>query len=688
MKRLKILLQSNGFYLLFFSFVCFYCFIKTQVITYETSIPKNTTQLTGKLLSFTIDGDKVSILLKTQEKVSATYYVKSQEEKESLEETLKVGITLTLYGKEKEVIGETIPNTFDYQKYLEHERIYYAFSASKLEIADSSLSFLDTIKNSVENRLKMLGNNPYLRAFVIGDKTLIDSEEYEQIMNNGVGHLFALSGMHLSFIYLFLNKLFKKLKWKNILIYAILFLYLFITGFSVSFLRAILFLLLLDANKKYAWNLSSIKILFLTAFLLLLYNPFYIYAIGFWYTFVVTFSLLYTSDEIKKHSKLKQVFFVSLITFCFSLPISIYINYEVNVLSILANILFVPFISTLVFPMAIFTFFIPLFLPILEFLLRILEGMNQVFHQYAFFLIFGKIHLVEVLLLYGFLLLIFKVKRKKYVVLFLLFLVGLYNKNLWENHYAVYFLDVGQGDSTLFVAPRNKEVLLIDSGGDTTFSKKEYQIRNREFKLSDNIIAFLKSKRIRHIDLFVATHGDLDHLGYASAIGEKIPFRHVMINKDSQNEKEKELITNYKQVSTYTSHYFDFKTYTISAYDNENDNSLLTKINIGTYSFLMMGDASSTVEKDFIAKVKEPVDFLKVGHHGSKTSTSMDFLNTIKPKYAMISVGRNNRYGHPNQEVLERLKNTNLYRTDLSGTISVKIKKNILQITTCLSSTN
>ena len=99
----------------------------------------------------------------------------------------------------------------------------------------------------------------------------------------------------------------------------------------------------------------------------------------------------------------------------------------------------------------------------------------------------------------------------------------------------------------------------------------------------------------------------------------------------------------------------------------------------------MMGDASSKVEKELLEQEKDPITFLKVGHHGSKTSTSEEFIKTINPKYAIISVGRNNRYGHPNQEVLDRLKNVKIYRTDLTGTITLKIKKNDLNITTCLS---
>jgi competence protein ComEC len=96
-----------------------------------------------------------------------------------------------------------------------------------------------------------------------------------------------------------------------------------------------------------------------------------------------------------------------------------------------------------------------------------------------------------------------------------------------------------------------------------------------------------------------------------------------------------------------------------------------------------MGDASINVEKYLLEKYTfNNIDFLKVGHHGSNTSTSSDFINTIKPKYSIISVGKNNRYGHPKEEVLDILKRTNIYRTDLNGTIEVKINKSSYKIKT------
>ncbi len=95
-------------------------------------------------------------------------------------------------------------------------------------------------------------------------------------------------------------------------------------------------------------------------------------------------------------------------------------------------------------------------------------------------------------------------------------------------------------------------------------------------------------------------------------------------------------------------------------------------------------DASTITEKEILNKYNLPnIDVLKVGHHGSKTSSSKEFINEIKPKYSVISVGKNNRYGHPNKEVLDVLKNSKIYRTDQDGSIMIKIKNNKLKIETC-----
>ena len=97
-----------------------------------------------------------------------------------------------------------------------------------------------------------------------------------------------------------------------------------------------------------------------------------------------------------------------------------------------------------------------------------------------------------------------------------------------------------------------------------------------------------------------------------------------------------------------------------------------------------MGDAGLEVEEDLIKKYNlQDIDVLKVGHHGSKTSSSKSFIDDINPKYSIISVGKNNRYGHPNKEVLDNLEQSKIYRTDIDGSILFKIKNNKLKIETC-----
>ncbi len=119
-------------------------------------------------------------------------------------------------------------------------------------------------------------------------------------------------------------------------------------------------------------------------------------------------------------------------------------------------------------------------------------------------------------------------------------------------------------------------------------------------------------------------------------------------------------------------------------YDNENDNSNVIYTELSGYKFMFMGDASVTTEKEIMNKYNLPdIDILKVGHHGSRTSSSEEFIDEIKPKYSIISVGKNNRYGHPNKEVLENLKYSKIYRTDEDGSIMFKIKNNKLKIETC-----
>ena len=181
-------------------------------------------------------------------------------------------------------------------------------------------------------------------------------------------------------------------------------------------------------------------------------------------------------------------------------------------------------------------------------------------------------------------------------------------------------------------------------------------------------------------------------MGEAINLVDNFKVEKVIFNCGEFNDLEQELIkvldkkkiSYYKELSELS--VFNNKLYFLntSIYNNENDNSNVLYFNYNNYQFLFMGDASIEKEKDILNEYSiENIDFLKIGHHGSDTSSSKEFIDIMNPNYSIISVGKNNRYGHPNKEVLDSLEDSKIYRTDEDGSIMFKIKNNKLEIETC-----
>ena len=181
-------------------------------------------------------------------------------------------------------------------------------------------------------------------------------------------------------------------------------------------------------------------------------------------------------------------------------------------------------------------------------------------------------------------------------------------------------------------------------------------------------------------------------MGEAINLVENFKVEKVIFNCGEFNELEQDLIKvlDKKKIPYYACikelNIDNNKLYFLNnkIYDNENDNSSVIYTELNNYKFLYMGDAGTKVEEDLIEKYNlQNIDVLKVGHHGSKTSSSKNFIDEINPKYSIISVGKNNRFGHPNNSVLDNLGDSKIYRTDKDGSIMFKIKNNKLKIETC-----
>ena len=685
-KKKITLLHNFKFYLLATFLSLCYALITINVPS-KINYSLNEDSIIGKLDDIKIGDDKTKLLINGKDKVLCNYYYKNDSDKNNIQR-IKLGMEVKLTIELKEPKNNTVPNNFNYKEYLYNHKIYYICTIKKMKITKSNVSPLYNIKNSIIKRcnsFKKIG--PYLLTFIIGDKSNLDGDIINSYKDNSISHLFAISGMHIGLFSLLILTILKKLKMSinksYIITISFIWFYAFLTGFSSSVLRAGLLFTLLSINKVFNLNIKSIYALVLTGCILIVINPLIIKDIGFTYSFTTTFGLMYSSKIIKKY----RVIGVSLIAFLASLPITINNFYEFNILSIIINIIFVPYVSLIVYPICLLTYIFSFLEPITFFLLNIMEYLSTHLVGIDYFrIVMPKMNIFMVIIYYLIFFILVNKRFKLCVIILCLILSVNSNKYLLDDSFHVEFLDVSQGDSILVRYPRNNKIVLIDTGGIVSFNNAN------TYKVSDSTITYLKSLGVKTIDHMIISHGDYDHMGEAINLVNNFKVEKLIFNCGPYNDLENELIKvlDKKKIKYYSCikelnigknklHFLQTK-----EYDNENDNSNVIYTEVDGYKFMFMGDASSTTEKEILNKYNLPdIDVLKVGHHGSKTSSSKEFINEINPKYSVISVGKNNKYGHPNKEVLDNLKDSKIYRTDRQGSIMFKIKNNQLKIETC-----
>ena len=664
MTRLKIILQSNKIYYCLLIATILYVGIKVK-IGYTSKINVNE-DFTGIVTTIVKKENSFKLTIKGKEKLIV--YISNIE-------NIELGDKVVVKGKYTLPKKATIPNNFDYQKYLYNNHIFYIMYAKELKIIKKNQNITFKIKKYILDKTSNYTNNGYLNAFIIGDKT--DLEFYETYQNNGISHLFALSGMHISMLSLIIYKLVNKFKHKDLIVIMFLLFYITLTNFSASILRTIIFFIILKLNKKLDLNISTKNALLITLSIIMIYNPLIVFDIGFQYSGLVTFGLIVSTKYYKKNY-FYNLFITSFIALLFSVPITLYNNYELNLLSILNNLINVPLITFVIYPLSLLTFLLKFLEPIYNLTINLLEFINNISSIFSLNIIVPKIHIIFYLIYYLLIYLYIESNNKKYILIACLYLLSFKLKPFIDRNNYVYYLDVGQGDSSLIIY--NDIVVMNDTGGTSNYN------------VSSGCIKLLKSLGYSHIDYLILTHGDFDHMGEAINLVNNFKVEKVIFNCGEFNELEQELIRvlDKKKIPYYSCikglNIDDNKLYFLNNqdYGNENDNSSVIYTELNDYKFLFMGDAGIEVEEDLIKKYNlQDIDVLKVGHHGSKTSSGKEFIDEVNPKYSIISVGKNNRYGHPNDSVLGNLNNSKIYRTDQDGSIEIKINKNEYKIRTC-----
>ena len=699
LKKLKIIFHYKVFILLFIVLLYVYLVISNNLLNSKYS--EDVRQIEGTITSIKIDGDKVSIVLKAQEKVLVNYYLQDEFELNTFKQ-LKLGYKIKVYGELNNPNNNTNFYLFNYRKYLLSKKIYYVMNASKIDIMSYQTNLFYNIKNFMIEVINKRETSSYLNTFLLGNNGDIADEVISSFQNNGISHLFALSGMHVtifSSILLFLFSFIVKNKKINFLIVALfLTIYMFLTGLSPSIMRATLFFILINLNNSLNLKIRTINLCIFLLSISLLINPYNIYNNGFLFSYIISFYLILFNKLINRyHNYFMKLLVTSIISFMVSIPIIINSYYSVNIISFLFNLFYVPFVSFILFPLSLITFICPFFDSLLKIMINILEITSLFLSQHNLFTINLRTISLYIILFYyiviTFILIMFQKRKYIFSILFIIVILVHANYNYLDNSYYITFLDVGQGDSILIQFPHNQGNILIDTGGKIKYEKEVWRQRKKDYSISnDTIIPFLKASSIKELHYLIITHGDYDHMGEAINLVNNFKVEKVIFNCGEFNELEKDLIKvlNKKKIPYYSCikelNIDDNKLYFLQTkeYDNENDNSNVIYTDINGYKFMFMGDAGVETEKEILKKYNlSDIDVLKVGHHGSKTSSSEYFIDEMSPKYSVISVGKNNRYGHPNKEVLNNLENSKIYRTDQDGSIMFKIKNNKLKIETC-----
>ena len=678
MKKLKHILRHRYLFKVLAILIVISALLFTKLYK-RNSIYKDETIFIGTIYRIKYKTNKQVLYVKAKEKLIVNVYDELS--------NISLGDKIKIKGELQVPKNNTIPNKFNYKEYLYHNGIFYLINNPDITKIANNTNVIYYLKDKINNRIDKISlGSPYLKVFILGDKEDIDDDIMESYRSNGISHLFSISGMHISLFAGVILYVLKRISYNNYFNYSVVILFLIsyaiLVGNSPSVIRSLTMYILFAINKLFNLKIESINIMCITLIILLVINPFYIYNISFIYSYTITLMIVIYRRNIKSiKNPLKRLLYISTISFLASFPICIYNFYQVNILSIILNIFLVPLVSIIIFPLSLISFIIPIMSNILIIFIKLMENISLFISKYHLGIIYFPKPSIPLIIIYYSCIHLF-LHNKKYLYLLL---VILFHKSLiyLDNSFIVTFLDVGQGDSIFIKYPHNLGNVLIDTGGNPN---SDYS-----YVLNDTI-PYLRSIGVNKLSHVIITHGDADHMGDAIDLINNFKVDNVIINCGELDDLERKLIDvlNKKKIPYYSCikefNIDNNKLYFLQTkkYDNENDNSNVIYTKIDGYKLMFMGDAGIEKEKDILDKYNiSDIDVLKVGHHGSKTSSSQKFINKINPRYSVISVGKNNRYGHPNKEVLNNLNDSKIYRTDQDGSITFKIKNRKLEIETC-----
>lgn len=672
---------------------------------------------------YKIDGDQLRGFMKDSNgrNVYVTYKLRSEEEKEHFDQVPLVGKQFIVYGTLTEPRRPAHPYSFHMNDYLkskgaigtvESNRIDYVGDQANLihEISKKRFVLQKHIEQTFPESLAAEAE-----ALLIGLQEHVDDETTRAYQKLGITHLFAISGLHIAILtFIFYEGLLRlqvRRELATILLLIILPVYGILAGGAPSVWRAIAVVELVMVSKmKNRIPIDDALALSFIGFVM--FEPWVIYQIGFQLSYLATFSLIYSSRFLSTlKSWWSQSFFVTFVSQLIVYPLLLYHFYELSISSFIVNIVYVPLFSFLILPINIILLivtFIPG--PIANWLFALYEPLRLLITKGTFILqsfpyqmwVPGKPTLFFMVIAYlcVFIAFYYIDKREKYwKILIVLFLPALLLQLHWKlnPHLVITFIDVGQGDCILIELPYRKQVYLIDSGGFMRFQQEKWKQRNQIYEIGRQVVVpYLKGKGISKIDRMILTHADSDHAEGAEEILKEIRVKEIHITPSSLEKpvmndlievakeqkvpiKEQIAGVSWKVGDASFQYVWPFDT----NYEGNND-SLVLYIKMKEFEALLTGDLEKEGEKELLRKYPtlSQIDVLKAGHHGSKTSSSEEFVERLQPSLTIFSAGVDNRFGHPHQEVVERFETRGLktLTTAEVGTIEIVVKEQGLKV--------
>ena len=582
---------------------------------------------------------------------------------------------------------------FDYRQYLKTKKIQGIVIADNVKILKAK--YKNNLIYQMQKKIKAIikeklpsETGDLLLAILLGDKKDLSEQIQINFKNSNLSHMLAVSGAHVSYIivgltYITQNSIMGKRKAR---VFCIFFLIIFmaITNFTPSVTRACIMAILTLVSEILYKKADIYTNISISALIILLYNPYSLLDLGFKLSFGGTIGIVIFMRFIKKKQEepkllnyIKQMALVSICANIIIIPIIMNNFNTVSLTFLVSNILASPILAIIVivgFSIIIISIISHSLSNLLVFWLNPILNLLIKISSFCSKLPFAKIlvvtpYIFNIIFYYTIILYLVNynelkqfIKKETVILLSIILILSNFIFYILPQDLKIYFIDVGQGDSTLIVTP-SKKTILIDGGGSESFDVGEKVL-----------LPYLLDRRIRKIDYIMISHFDTDHCKGIFTVIENLKVKNIIISKQAEKsenyKKFKEIVANKKiniilvkagdkiKIDKYIYFKILFPTEKLIMQNPLNNNSIVSQLNYKSFKMLFTGDIEEIAEKEILNLQKDKLKstILKVAHHGSNTSSTQEFINSVKPELALIGVGKNNTFGHPSECVVEKLR--------------------------------